>query len=123
MKVWSVFTLLLSVTNGFSPDKHGRASHAVTPVATGAAVGRMDFLKSVSVVSIGLLGFQEPVFATGRATLEQSYDRYTPRIRAGGEFYQGDFKQMVASGDWAGIKAATGGVPPRQKEDLQVRNG
>lgn len=113
--------LLPAITSGFTLKQPGRS---VTPDATHSDVGtvnRNDFLKTASIAAVGLLSFQEPVFATGRATLEQSYERYAPRIKAGGDFYQGDFKQMVAKADWAGIKEATGGVPPRQKEDLSVR--
>lgn len=136
MKVLSICIFLLPVTtSGFSLlDKLGRAP-CLTPLDdddatairthTDANVGRMDFVKTLSVTSaaaaVGLLGFHEPALATGRATLEQSYERYAPRIKAGGEFYQGDFKQLVAKGDWIGIKEALGGVPPRKKEDLSVR--
>lgn len=92
-----------------------------------ATVDRKDFVKTTvaATATIGVLGLAAappPALATGRATLEQSYERYAPRIKAGGEFYQGDFKQMVAKADWEGIKVATGNVPPRKKEDLSVRS-
>ena len=115
----------LPFVSGFLAPK-GRTTEpmAMTRNAMGAmgadAVGRRMFVDTLSVITttlaISLVG--EPAFATGRATLEQSYERYVPRIKAGGEFYQGEFKTMVAKGDWAAIKSATGGVPPRKKEDL-----
>ena len=94
-----------------------------------ATVDRKYFVKTTvaaaaTTTTIGVLGLAAPppALATGRATLDQSYERYAPRIKAGGEFYQGDFKQMVAKADWEGIKVATGNVPPRKKEDLSVRS-
>ena len=47
------------------------------------------------------------VSARGRATLEQAYDRYTPRIEAGGEFYAKDLKRAIEKADWAAIKVCT----------------
>lgn len=64
-----------------------------------------------------LLG-PEPAVARGRATLEKSYERYAPRIIAGGEFYGGDLRQLVSKNDWAGIKNALQEPPDRKKEDL-----
>ena len=46
----------------------------------------------------------EPAHARGRATLEQSYDRYSPRILAGGTFYSKDLKKAISKSDWAAIK-------------------
>jgi hypothetical protein len=97
------------------------APRSATRLTLDASVtSRDDFLKSAAVITIGTLGFQTPALATGRATLEVTYDRYSPRIRAGGQFYGNEFKQIVAKADWAGIKEALGDVPPRKKEDLQV---
>jgi len=56
--------------------------------------------------------------ARGFATLEQAYERYSPRIRAGGEFYRKDLKVLVAKNDWAGIQNALQEPPKRRKEDL-----
>ena len=115
MKFFSICLCLAPLASAFVAETGHRSDmklHATT--------GRSDFVKAVSVASLGLLGLGEPAFATGRATLDQSYERYAPRIRAGGAFYQGDFKQMVAKADWVAIKEATGGVPPRKKEDLTV---
>lgn len=56
-----------------------------------------------------------PAAARGRATLEQAYDRYTPRILAGGRFYANDLRELISKNDWVGIKAATSD-PPTQKD-------
>ena len=132
MKVFSACVALLPLASGFvldtgrDTDNLVRRTTGIMAVSTQTTsnVDRKDFVKTLAG-TVGILGFQfgglvEPAFATGRATLEQSYERYAPRIRAGGAFYQGDFKQMVAKADWAAIKTATGGVPARKKEDLSV---
>jgi len=80
------------------------------------------FVKSFSGVatvssSLFLLG-PEPAVARGRATLEKSYERYAPRIIAGGNFYGGDLRQLVSKNDWSGIKNALQEPPDRKKEDL-----
>lgn len=61
----------------------------------------------------------EPAIARGRATLEQSYERYYPRIKTGGEFYNTELRKLVQSSDWAGIKDALADPPKRKKEDLR----
>ena len=122
MKVASICVLLLPFASGLVGDAPGRTARLTLDATRGSVdtVNRKDFFKAASLVTIGLLGVVEPAFATGRATLEQTYERYAPRIRAGGEFYQGEFKQMIAKGDFKAIKEATEGVPPRKKGDLQV---
>jgi hypothetical protein len=60
----------------------------------------------------------QSALARGRATLEQSYERYVPRIKAGGEFYGKELKSLVGASDWTGIKKALADVPDRTKEDL-----
>lgn len=91
-------------------------------------VSREKFMKTSGLVAGGLLstyftGSPEPVFARGRATLEQSYVRYVPRITAGGEFYGGELKKMVVSNDWEGIKDATSEPPPKNKSDRSKVDG
>lgn len=85
-------------------------------------ISRDDFIKTVSVASIASIAnvfIQEPAFARGRATLEQSYERYAPRIKAGGEFYSNELKNLIDKNDWSGIKNALQEPPKRQKSDLQ----
>lgn len=65
----------------------------------------------------------QPAVARGRATLDQSYERYTPRIVAGGEFYKNDFRALIAKNDWEGIKQALAEPPKRSKADLSKADG
>jgi hypothetical protein len=58
-------------------------------------------------------------FARGRATLEQAYRKFTPRILAGGEFYEKEMKQYVASSNFEAIQNALREPPSRVKEDLK----
>jgi hypothetical protein len=69
-------------------------------------------------MTAGLLAQQQPASARGRATLELSYERYYPRIKAGGEFYGKELRSLVATNDWTGIKNALAEVPDRTKADL-----
>jgi hypothetical protein len=99
------------------------ASHE-SDKAVESTTSRLEFMQTVAVSTIaastaGFLVQPQPALATGRATLDQSYQRYAPRIRAGGDFYGGEFKQLVLKGDWAGIKNALQEVPSRSREDLQ----
>ena len=64
-----------------------------------------------------------PAQARGRATLEQSYERYAPRIVAGGKFLATDFRKMVEKNDWAGLKAATSDPPAKTKADRSKPDG
>jgi hypothetical protein len=73
--------------------------------AVGATTTRHDFLVStVATLTVGCLLSPEQALARGRATLELSYERYAPRIRAGGEFYGKELKNLVGASDWSGIK-------------------
>jgi hypothetical protein len=83
-------------------------------------LSRKEVIKSLAVAASTAtwLLSDEPAAARGRATLEQSYDRYVPRITAGGEFYGSDFRKLVERSDWAGIKNALQDVPERKREDL-----
>ncbi len=64
-----------------------------------------------------------PALARGRATLEQAYDRYVPRIIAGGEFYARDLRLLIEKNDWAGLAQATNDPPPKSKEDRSKPDG
>jgi hypothetical protein len=85
---------------------------------------RQSFLHQISiggglVATATLFWNHQPAVARGRATLERSYERYAPRIRAGGTFYNTDLKQLVGKNDWEGVKNALQEPPERRKEDLQ----
>jgi hypothetical protein len=87
---------------------------------------RETFLKTIASTAGAasvILATPLPAEARGRATLEQAYDRYTPRVTAGGKFYANDLKSMIAKGDWAGVKAATSDPPKKTKEDRVKQDG
>uniref|UniRef100_A0A7S4N8B5 Uncharacterized protein n=1 Tax=Odontella aurita TaxID=265563 RepID=A0A7S4N8B5_9STRA len=98
--------------------------------STTAATSRADFLSASTSAafalagSAGLLAAEPlPASARGRATLEQTYDRYAPRIVAGGKFYASELRAAVAKADWKAIEAATSDPPPRSKEDKSKPDG
>ena len=84
---------------------------------------RDDFLRASAGAGLMLLLSPGPALARGRATLEYSYDRYAPRIVAGGQFYANDFRKLVEKNDWAGIKSALQEPPKRSKEDKAKIDG
>ena len=66
---------------------------------------RADFLKLATTVTIsGSFMTPEAASARGRATLDYTYERYTPRINAGTKFYSSDFRKLIERADFAGIK-------------------
>jgi hypothetical protein len=86
-----------------------------------AVSSRKDFLQASSILGFTAavtLFTPEPAFARGRATLEKSYQRYAPRISAGGLFYGDELRKLVEKSDWEGIKSALAEPPKRTKEDL-----
>ena len=64
-------------------------------------------------------GPNDVVSARGRATLEVAYRKFTPRIVAGGEFYQKEMKQFVGSSNFEAIQNAVREPPSRAKDDLR----
>lgn len=85
--------------------------------------------KFVSIATSSILSIatttslSQPAFARGRATLETSYDRYTPRIIAGGEYYAKDLRDIIAKNDWAKLKDATSDPPKKTKADRAKIDG
>jgi molybdenum-dependent DNA-binding transcriptional regulator ModE len=73
----------------------------------------------VSSLVITTTGPSDVAHARGRATLEVSYRKFTPRIIAGGEFYSKDMKQYVASANFEAIQNALREPPSRVKDDLR----
>jgi len=65
----------------------------------------IDFLTRGVTASVLLLPTVSS--ARGRATLEQSYDRYSPRIIAGGAFYKNELKKAIDKNDWASLKVGS----------------
>lgn len=95
--------------------------------ASDAEESRAKFLSKAGVASINfaaiLTSRVDAVQARGRATLDQSYERYTPRIVSGGEFFTRDFRKLIEKKDWAGIKAATSDPPKKSKQDRSKIDG
>jgi len=90
------------------------------------ATSRKQFLLEQAKIAASLMtviaastGTPEVASARGRATLEQAYRKYTPRILAGGVFYAGEMKQFVATGNFDSIQTALREPPSRQKDDLK----
>lgn len=85
---------------------------------------REDFFrKTVVLANLFVLTTASPSYARGRATLDQAYERYTPRIIAGGEFYKKDLRDLVAKNDFEGIKRALAEPPNKSKEDRSKPDG
>lgn len=134
LKCLSILTLAVASATAFVAPSRMRAVAAGTTTSTtsqlNAAVAaddessksRLDFLKVTATASTAslaaLLVGNQPAHARGRATLEQSYERYAPRIRAGGTFYATDLKKLVAAADFEGVKNALAEPPKRSKSDL-----
>jgi hypothetical protein len=83
---------------------------------------RADFLQhtlmAAGVTTVLLVG-EQPALARGRATLEFAYEKYVPRIIAGGEFYKSKMKGLIGSSDFNGIKVAL--AEPPQKRCVACR--
>jgi hypothetical protein len=71
---------------------------------------RSDFVRHAALIVAG-------------ATLEQAYDRYTPRILAGGAYYKDKLKALISKDDFAGVKAALAEPPKKTKEDRAKVDG
>lgn len=97
---------------------------AVNQHVVSVGESRSDVLAKFSLATTGFLASSIlPAQARGRATLDQSYDRYTPRILAGGEFYAQDLRRMIEKSDWDGIKTATAEPPKKSKADRSKADG
>lgn len=128
MKFLPILTLTIGSASAFlAPSTTSQPSPSGTRLSAGeesdAVAGRLEFLQTAAVgaaaTSLALLTSQpEPALARGRATLDQTYDRYAPRVKAGGEFYANDLKKLIAAADFAGIKNALQEPPKRTKQDL-----
>jgi hypothetical protein len=119
--------LLLSgpTVSGFAFQQASSSRQGTTSVAassTPQVLTRDAFwTAAVGLVAAPILltAVPQPAVARGRATLEQAYERYAPRVKTGGVFYQTELKNMVASSDWKGIANALQEPPARTKSDLQ----
>ena len=71
-------------------------------------------MMAAGVTTSALFIGEQPAMARGRATLEFAYEKYVPRITAGGDFYKGKMKGMIGSSDFTGIKNALA-EPPKKR--------
>ena len=117
----SLFAAFSPSVVAFSPAETNRAD--VLSTFSPAETNRADVLSTISRAAAAVAAGSaatvlapSPSFARGRATLEAAYDRYTPRIIAGGQFYAQDFKKMIEKNDFMAIIAAT--VEPPKKSKL-----
>ena len=118
MKLTSICFLLLSVTKTSStlaftiPTTPFSTTRTNTNLLATAkdddSISRRDWLTTSGAVAATTILATPPevALARGRATLEQAYDRYVPRIVAGGEFYGKDMRVMIEKSDWAGLKVS-----------------
>ena len=83
---------------------------------------RADFFKQAALASVVFLPVT-PAQARGRATLDYAYERYTPRIIDGGEFFKKEFRNMIAKNDYEGIKLSLAEPPKKTKQDRAKIDG
>mmetsp|Transcript_11411 Transcript_11411/g.18938 ORF Transcript_11411/g.18938 Transcript_11411/m.18938 type:complete len:244 (-) Transcript_11411:61-792(-) len=90
-----------------------------------AEESRSEFMSKIGLIAGAsvLANFPMPAEARGRATLEGSYERYTPRIVTGGQFFATDLRKLIEKNDWAGLKAATSDPPKKSKADRAKIDG
>ena len=112
----ATFGLLVVSSVAVSSFQVPSGSHATQVEST-----RRDFLSSA--IAGAVLVNSQPAYARGRATLDQAYDRYTPRIVEGGKFYKSNLYGAISKGDWKGIQAATAEPPKKSKEDRALKDG
>jgi hypothetical protein len=123
MKFLFLLASSLSLCASFQPSSHpSRPAGVASALQTSVKIcPRQDFFKQVTAagVAVGVSFMKsEPAAARGRATLEKSFERYAPRVRAGGKFYATELRALVGKNDWVGIKNALQEPPERKKEDL-----
>jgi len=118
-------TLMTEVANAFV-STHALSSKKrntmFLSVVKNTSISRQEFV-AASIAGTVLTVLSPPVHARGRATLEQAYDRYSPRIITGGKFYNTELKRAVERADWATIKEATTEPPKRRKSDASKIDG
>jgi len=95
--------------------------NARVPAAKNPIPSRRKFVAG-GIIGI-IVGQVKPAHSRGRATLEQSYDRYSPRLLDGGKFYSKDLRKAIDKSDWASIKAATQEPPGKSSKDRTKADG
>jgi hypothetical protein len=116
-------TAAAASTSSSSQDHDQVVQNESSAAASAGAVSRSVFWTTAAAGTLAampvLLAAPRPAMARGRATLEQAYERYGPRIKTGGSFYQTELKGLIAQSDWKGIANALQEPPSRIKSDLQ----
>jgi len=105
----ALFLLTITASEAFAPNSAPtKASTSLNAQSDESSISRQDFISAAIAASVGsaMLLPVESAQARGRATLEYSYDRYYPRLEAGGIFYAKDLRQAIAKNDWAAIKVS-----------------
>ena len=105
-------------------QRSGSATLSLTELQSTRQEFFHDAVKITTATVLGGLvitstGPNDVASARGRATLEVAYRKFTPRIVAGGEFYQKEMKQFVGSSNFEAIQNAVREPPSRAKDDLR----
>ena len=112
---------VFGVAAAFSPPSAYRHDHCIKRIEE----SRESFVAKIGLMVGAMLlpTLPQPADARGRATLEQTYDRYTPRIIVGGAFFASDLRKLVEKNDWEGMYAATSDPPGKTKADRSKPDG
>ena len=123
MRLFQLLTLLFCCAVSVSSfDLRSSKAESKPLLSTINESTRADFVKQAALATAVFLP-TAPVYARGRATLDYAYEKYTPRIIDGGEFFKGDLRNMIAKNDFAGIKNALAEPPKKKKEDRAKVDG
>lgn len=116
-----ILFILCGAAAAFSPPSAYYHDHCTRRVEE----SRVSFVAKIGLMTGTLLlpALPQTAEARGRATLEQTYDRYTPRIIAGGAFFASDLRKLVEKNDWEGLYAATSEPPGKTKADRSKPDG
>lgn len=128
-KIFLSLALLLGSAAAFQTAGRSPAQDMIENIdGSSVATSRQEFVQQSALIMAGLVTTSvvappEVATARGRATLDQAYDRYTPRIITGGSYYKTELSRMIAKGDYAGIKNALAEPPKKSKQDRAKVDG
>jgi len=106
--------LALTSASAFTPNSHVPARQltmqASESKSVDAPMSRRDAAGFTFAAAVAWsVASPEPAFARGRSTQIAAWARYGSRVEAMRSWLVGDFKALVNSGDFEGLKAATNG--------------
>lgn len=113
----------------FSPScPPNNSARSTSQLEAEAQITRGDFISTAAaaaaaITSAVIVSPIQPAYARGRATLDQAYDRYAPRIIDGGAFYKSQLYGAIAKGDWKAIESAIAEPPKKSKADRALQDG